>query len=185
VPFNARTYDLYHHFCQRLRRYERGPRLAEEQPVDLGDCRTLILGMGRVGVGAYEYLTEKYGHTVIGIEENQAQLQRVREMGIRVVQGDATDEDFWESLPLERIDLIMVSLTKHAENKAVCELLKTMGYHRYLAVIARYPDQRRELRELGCIAFNLYQEAGFGFAEHVHQRITGKEEEAFSVAHFT
>jgi hypothetical protein len=38
-------------------------------------------------------------------------------------------------------------------------------------VVSRFPDEERELQELGCITFNLYAEAGHGFAEHVMHQI--------------
>ena len=186
TPLNARAYAIYHRYRRQLRRFERGPRLPAETPGNPGDASVLILGMGRIGVGAYEYLTQVYGEAAVsGVETRTEQLATLRDMGVRAVIGDATDEDFWSEIDLSRIELIMVSLSKHSENKAVCELLLQLGYGGHLAVIARHPDQRKELRELGCIAFNLYQEAGFGFAEHVHLRIQGNTEEKFTVSHFT
>lgn len=186
APLNARAYAIYHRYCALLRRWERGARLPEETHEHPADARVLILGMGRIGVGAYEYLTEVYGEAeVSGVEARRKQRAVLQEMGIRAVIGDATDEDFWREVDLAHIELIMVSLSKHSENKAVCELLLQLGYQGHLAVIATHPDQRRELRELGCIAFNLYQEAGYGFAEHVCMRIQSNAEEKFTVSHFT
>ena len=33
--------------------------------------------------------------------------------------------------------------------------------------MSRYPDEQRELENLGYIVFNLYVEAGYDFAKHV------------------
>ncbi len=176
VPFNARAHLLYQKFSRFWGRLERVERLPEEEFPDLGNTRILMLGMGRIGKGAYQYLTEQYGNTVTGIEENDVKFKLLCEKGLRVMHADASDLDFWRHLELERIELIMVSLTKHSENKAVCELLRELGYNGQLAAIARHPDQLKELNAMGCIAFNLYGEAGFGFAEHVHQKIQRKQD---------
>ncbi|MDG1206935.1 MAG: hypothetical protein P8N51_16320, partial [Pseudomonadales bacterium] len=37
--------------------------------------------------------------------------------------------------------------------------------------VSRYPDEQAELEQLGCIVFNLYAEAGYGFAEHVEKHL--------------
>ncbi len=172
VPFNTRAHWLYQHYRQLFRRFERSRRLPVEQLEDMGDTSIIILGMGRVGVGAYKYLIDECDGTVTGVEEDSAKIKRLRKKGIKVVYGDASDLDFWHHVQLDRIQLILVNLSKHSENKAVCELLQQLGYRGQLAAIARHRDQLKELTAMGCIAFNLYDEAGFGFAEHVYQAIS-------------
>lgn len=179
VSFNGRAHWLYKHYGSFFRRFERSVRLPEEKMEDIGDTSSIIiLGMGRVGTGAYEYLTAEYGDIVIGVEESKAKIKKLRNKGIKVVYGDASDLDFWLHLELSRIELVLVNLTKHSENKAVCELLQQLGYRGELAAIARHRDQLKELTAMGCITFNLYGEAGFGFAEHVHQTISGKTQDS-------
>ena len=51
-------------------------------------------------------------------------------------------------------------------------------------MVSRFPDQARELEELGCVTFNLYAEAGRGFAEDATLRLdqrNGKGEAALGV----
>ncbi len=167
VPINARAHWFYHRYGNLLCRFERAGRLPEETPLDIGETSIVILGMGRVGSGAYEYLRELHGDTVLGVEENVTKLPRLKERGYRVVRGDASDQDFWQQLKLDQLDLILVSLTNHNENMDVCDMVESLGYQGRIAVVARYPDELAELTERGHIAFNLYAEAGHGFAEHV------------------
>ncbi len=184
VPFNTRAHWLYKRYGNFFRRFEHSTRLPAEKMEDIGDTTIIILGMGRVGTGAYEYLTAEYGNIVTGVEESSVKIKKLRQKGIQVVYGDASDLDFWLHLELDRIELILVNLTKHSENKAVCELLQQLGYQGELAAIARHRDQLKELTAMGCITFNLYGEAGFGFAEHVHQSISGKPQD-LSTGDFT
>ena len=49
----------------------------------------------------------------------------------------------------------------------IVHLAREMGYKNVLAVVSHFADEQKELEECGCISFNLYAEAGHGFAEHV------------------
>jgi predicted Kef-type K+ transport protein len=167
TPFNSNVHQLYHRLQNTLRKFERSQRLPQEEPTDLGDASVIVLGMGRVGFGAYEYFATHDNEKVVGVEENFAKVVEHQQHGFNCVHGDASDHDFWESAALKPRKLVMISLSNHAENLTAVHLAAACGYTGQLAVVARYPDEREELEALGCIAFNLYAEAGHGFAEHV------------------
>lgn len=171
VPFNASAHRIYRTYGNVFRRVEKPERLPMEAAADLGNARIAVLGMGRVGLGAYRYLVDTQHEKVIGIEENPERIVELRGQNVNVVAGDANDEDFWLSTDLQSFKLVMVNLSKHSENLAVCKLLLKLQFRGQIAAIARYPDQSEELSKLGCLSFNLYQEAGFGFAEHVHKQM--------------
>jgi hypothetical protein len=45
-----------------------------------------------------------------------------------------------------------------------------------VAALSRYDDEMLELQEAGVdVVFNLYEEAGFGFADHTYKQIFGKD----------
>ncbi len=174
APLNACSRQLYRRYHKHL--YERPQRLAIELPVDIGNASIIVLGMGRVGRGAYSYLADSCGEKLVGVEELTEKYQQLKAEGLNVVHGDANDMEFWEEVNLDKIELILVSLTNHSENIDVCNLLDDLKYKGKTAVIARFPDELNELSERGCIAFNLYGEAGHGFAEHVINSLNGEEE---------
>ena len=60
-----------------------------------------------------------------------------------------------------------MSLTNHNENLMSLELARQTGFTGRLAVVSRFADEQEELEALDCVTFNLYGEAGGGFAEHV------------------
>lgn len=171
TPLNSSIHRFYSRFGAGLQRLERSVRLPAEVPSDLGDAEVVVLGMGRVGKGAYHRLVEMGQGKVISVEEDFAKVQEHVKAGIACVHGDASDYDFWAHSGLKDKNLILVSLSNHAENLIAVELANELGYCGTLAVVSRYPDQQEELEALGCIAFNLYGEAGHGFAEHVTQRL--------------
>ncbi len=171
TPFNSNVHTIYSHYRDWLHRFERGRRLPVEVPADLGDATIVVLGMGRVGKGAYEYLQAVYPGKIVGVEENLGRLTQHRVDGYNCVHGDASDYDFWDSAKLNSRLLVLVSLTNHSENLTVVHLARQFNFANTLAVVSRYPDEAIELESLGCISFNLYAEAGHGFAEHVMQQM--------------
>ena len=83
--------------------------------------------------------------------------------------ADASDPDFWFRLNLNELKLIMLALTNHRENMLVAELLRSMGYRGELAAVVRHEDHAREMHRAGISPFNLYGEAGSGFAAHASE----------------
>ena len=171
TPLNARIHLFYSRYGRILQRLERSVRLPAEVPADLDDAEVVVLGMGRVGKGAYHRLQEICKDRIVGVEENYAKVLDHIQQGINCVHGDAVDYDFWAHSGLRDKRLILVSLTNYSENLVAVELARELGFKGHLAVVSRFPDQQEELEALGCISFNLYGEAGHGFAEHVIEQL--------------
>ncbi len=171
TPFNTRVHPLYSRCAHLLHQFERKERLERERIVSLEDATIVVLGMGRVGVGAYKTLHERYGDVVVGIEENLEKAKRLADEGYRCLPGDASDYDFWQDTKLVNRRMLLVSLSNHRENLDVVHLAKQFHFPGILAVISRYPDHKAELESLGCVTFNLYAGAGHGFAEYVLRQL--------------
>jgi Trk K+ transport system NAD-binding subunit len=130
----------------------------------------MILGMGRVGTGAYDSLRAESGRRPVGIDENPHTVSMHRDQGRNVIQGSATDADFWQRLQLEggRIKLVLLSLPQLSENVFAAEHLVKGEFDGLIGAIARYPDDVDVLERAGVqMVFDLYAEAGSGFAQHV------------------
>ena len=167
TPFNVHVHELFSKYYDFLNRFERDECQSKELVTDLGDTEIAVLGMGRVGRGAYTFLQQTYPDKIVGIDENEEKAMAMQASGINCVYGDATDIEFWQRTDLVKRKLICVALSNHTENLEVVHLAKQLGYNDRLAVITRFPDEKDELEALGCVTFDLYAEAGYGFAEHV------------------
>jgi len=170
TPINNQVHRLYLENRARLVRYERSVRLPEEEIGSLGNVNTAVLGMGRVGRNAYQELKLAGRDAIVGIEESYSRSSTLSGQGFHCVHGDASDRDFWERTDLAKCDLILVGLSNHRENLQIVKLASELGYEGQLAVAARFADQKDELEALGCISFNLYEEAGKEFATHTLSR---------------
>jgi glutathione-regulated potassium-efflux system ancillary protein KefC len=161
---NMQSHNLHYRWRKALSRF-RSPALEELRP-DTRGVRAIVLGMGNIGAGAYDALRERLGGTVLGVDENEKTVAMHKEAGRRVVEADTTDLDFWANVRLDEVEQIMVALTKHEENKLVGKRLRELGYTGQITAIVRFGDQAEELSSFGIESFNLYSEAGRGFAEH-------------------
>jgi len=63
---------------------------------------------------------------------------------------------------------VILAMPKHSANLHAAQTLKRHGYGGVVAAIAKFDDEVKELQALGVdTAFDLYSEAGAGFADHV------------------
>jgi hypothetical protein len=85
------------------------------------------------------------------------------------MRGDPSDADFWELAErVPSIDLVMLALPTLTANLDALEQLLEIGFTGGIAATARYPDDEARLGDAGATAvFNIYAEAGTGFAGHV------------------
>ncbi|MEM7258624.1 MAG: NAD(P)-binding protein, partial [Pseudomonadota bacterium] len=137
----------------------------EEQVEVIENARVVLLGMGRVGRGAYHFLQSDFPGAVVGVDESFERTEALKAKGIRCVHGDAADRDFWERAGVTDCEMLLVSLSSHREHCAVVRLARELGFTGTIAVTASFDDEREELEQLGCVAFNLYADVGRGFAE--------------------
>jgi len=70
----------------------------------------------------------------------------------------------------------MLTMPNQQENLSAAQQLREMGFSCKMAAIAKYPDEIELLRKAGVdAAFNLYAEAGNGFADHVCEELIDAE----------
>ena len=131
----------------------------------------MVLGMGNIGTGAYEASAERYGGQVLGIDENDRKLDEHRLQHRRVAAADASDPDFWQRVDLNKLKLVMLALTNHQENMLVARLLDSLGYKGQIAAVVRFQEEAEELEAMGVSTFNLYAQAGAGFADHAEAKL--------------
>jgi len=170
APLNRRADELYDRLSDFLHRFETKGRHPDDLPIQLRDERIAIFGMGRVGLAAYQSLSERFPGRVIGFDRDPRAVDGHRLLERNVLLADATDSDFWQRVQLrDRFDLVVLAMPKHTANIHAAESLKRHDYQGVVAATGMFDDEVRQLRELGLdTAFNLYTEAGSGFANHVY-----------------
>jgi glutathione-regulated potassium-efflux system ancillary protein KefC len=83
--------------------------------------------------------------------------------------GDPADADFWDRMQATHtIELVMLALPNLNTDLAVLAQLKAAGFTGKVAAMAKFQDDADALMEAGATTvFNIYTEAGAGFAAHV------------------
>jgi len=82
----------------------------------------------------------------------------------------------------EGIDLVILAMPKHSANLQAAQTLKRHSYKGLVAALAKFDDEVKELRSVGVdTAFDLYSEAGAGFADHVCNVFNQHRPEVFRV----
>lgn len=169
APLCRKAELLYDPISEFLKRFETKGQHPDDLPIETQGERIAIFGMGRVGVAAYKSLSERFPGKVIGFDRDEEAVNQHCENGRNVRMADATDSDFWERVRVkDNIDLVVLAMPKHGANVHAAEALQRHDFEGVVAATGKFDDEVKELRGLGLdTAFNLYSEAGTGFANHV------------------
>ena len=125
--------------------------------------------MGGVGSGTYDYLHKQFPGNVTGVDIDPFTVRDHLEQGRDVILGDPSDPDFWDRVQVsQNIEVVLMALPRLSTTLDVLRMLKLSPFRGTAAAVARYPDEVDKLTEAGAsLVFNIYSEAGAGFAAHV------------------
>jgi predicted Kef-type K+ transport protein len=166
---------LYSRWRTRLKRFERTERLPDDRDLDVTGIDVVIFGLGRVGTAVYDAVVHDYPGRVLGVDVDQQRIDRHRDNGRRVVVGDGTNPDFWSRAHglAQQLEWVILTMPSHQANISAAEQLRELGYTGHIAATTKYPDEAAELQKLGVeFAFNIYAEAGTGFAGDLRRRFS-------------
>ncbi len=169
---NTRAHGLYAKLENYLYKYEGLERLADDKTIDVEGAQVLVFGMGRVGAGIYDTLLSQYGEKLLGIDYDQNVVNMHINEGRKVILGDATDYDFWERLRPGSVKLILLDMPNRKEALDAVDMIKRNKYQVIVAAAVKNNDCISPLKAAGVdFVFNIYAEAGSGFANHVTENI--------------
>ncbi len=171
-PLNTAATRIFDRYENGLRRHEVPNHLPEEAPVSLGDAVAVVFGMGRVGVAAYETLSERYPNQVVGVDSCPNVVERSKEKGMKVLHGDATDASFWRRIERDgSMRLVLLTTLNHEANLYAARELASPEGTVLVGAAARYREDADELRTAGVDeVFDFFEDTGSAFAEHMLAR---------------
>ena len=170
-PLSYYAEHLYQKTGRWLRPLEPNRIHPQDAPIELGQVRAVVFGMGRIGTGAYDELQKTFGGSVCGVEHTPERVDLNRSQGRNVILGDACDTDFWLKLKKDlNLELVVLAMPNHQGNLFAVHQLQNHGFECMVAAIAKYPEEVEELSEMGiCTAYNMYEQAGAGLAQKALQ----------------
>src|SRR5579885_2875183 len=166
APLNRHAHALYEKIGHRLMPLERRVEHVDDEPLSLGQAHILIMGMGRVGTGAYDFLNKHA--RVVGLDSDPAKVEKHLQQRRRVLYADAEDPGFWTRVKLDGVRAVLLAMPDPQANEIAARQLRRRNYQGLVSAASRYPDEREPALAAGVdLDFNVYDEAGAGFAEHV------------------
>jgi predicted Kef-type K+ transport protein len=168
APLNRLAHPLYDRLCNRLLKLERNIHHPDEQPVSLGDADVLIMGMGRTGTAAYNYLQP--GRKIIAMDSDPAKVSDHQRRGINIFYADAEDQVFWQGLDFGKVEAVILSMNDVEAKVIAAQKLRAAGFQGFIVSHSMHNDEAKEIIAAGADQTYLtMSEAGVGIAEHVKQ----------------
>jgi hypothetical protein len=163
-PLSIHSEFLYRRMFKWLDPFERKTNHPDDAPIDLGSAKAVVIGMGRIGSGAYYELQKIFGDKICGVEHAPDRVDFNRAQGRNVILGDASDTEFWMRLSKDiYLEIVILAMPNHHGNVYAAHQLRNLGFNCQVAAIARYPEEVEDLSALGvCTAYNMYEQAGAG-----------------------
>lgn len=175
---NGLGQDLIEHLAARMPHQDPSRLHPEDRPADVSGARALVVGLGRVGRNAYKQLTTVHGLDVVGMDSDRARIEKLAATGMRVVEADGHDEEFYGRLNgREDVDIVVVALPTNCAEAV--HALRASGFTGTIATAARYEDDVQAALAAGAdTAFNAYGGTGLELADqavgmHRHDPHTG------------
>jgi hypothetical protein len=133
----------------------------------------LVVGVGRFGGRLLRQL-QGSGVSSLGIDFDPEAVRTQRHSGHPVRFGDAEDADFLETLALERVRWVALTLPQWDENRAVVEALARTDFAGRIAVVARGPLPADDpLVPRIDHVLNPFDEAADGAAHYLREHLVG------------
>jgi hypothetical protein len=160
------SHNQFNQYKDKLKAHEHPTPLLEDTYVQPENAEIIVIGLGRVGKGAYASLQQMVGEKVWGMDADPARISKLQNQNYQVMVGDGEDIDQWESMDLSEVKLVLLALPSIQDICNITEQLKHAQYAGKIASIARYEDEIEPLLNAGSDkVFNFFTEAGTGFAE--------------------
>jgi glutathione-regulated potassium-efflux system ancillary protein KefC len=166
APIARRASDLWTRVRPWLKAVERRGRHRDATPETVGRARFVVVGMGRVGTAAYDYLAERM-QCPAGVDEDPGKLGDHRSNGRRVLYGDARDASLWTDLDLSGVEAVVLALPERDSTLAAVRALRNAGFDGPVSALTTDPDGRTHLIEAGASAVYLSgEQVGRALARH-------------------
>jgi predicted Kef-type K+ transport protein len=178
APLNRYAHDLYRMFERRLLVFESPRRHPDDKPLHVGYSNVLIMGMGRVGTGAYRYFTQRK-QRVVGLDSDPGKVEEHKRRGRRVLFADAEDPGLWQNIDLSGVRAVLLAIPDREANTIAAKQLRLAGYKGLICATALYPEEVKQIIDAGAdVAYYYYDEVGVGFAENIWERLNPSKNNA-------
>ncbi len=174
APLNRFSHRLFSWLETTLVRFERKVEHPDRLPNSIGGAEWLVVGMGRTGISAYLAFNQR-DTRVLGLDADPTVLQNLLSDGRRVLYGDAEDSALWETLPLEKIKGIILTMPEFEVRASSIRQLKNLQFVGCIGTVYFHRNEESELYRLGAtFVIHPFIEAGKQLTELMLGSISDK-----------
>ncbi len=165
-----RLWERYEGFLVRFEQHGIGH--PDELPHAIGHTDTLIIGMGRAGTAAYDYLSETAARP-LGLDSDPAKIETHLAAGRRVIFGDEHDPELWHSLELENLGAVLLTTPRHDGSVLATQMLREIGFSGPINALTRDEEAAEALISAGVTTVSMpVAQAGIELAKACSQSNT-------------
>jgi predicted Kef-type K+ transport protein len=164
APLNRHAHEIYEFFASFLQRFETHRRHPDDEPVSLGNSHVVIMGMGRVGTGAYDEFRAQ-GHLTVGLDSDPGKAEMHRKAGRRVLYADAEDPGFWTHLDLHGVETVVLTMPEMEAKLMATRQLRRRGFTGLISATVYFAEDVGPLSEAGAdLVYDYHDSIGVGLA---------------------
>ncbi|MEM9775387.1 MAG: cation:proton antiporter [Chloroflexota bacterium] len=165
APVSRSVNELWARYELFFNRFESDVNHPDHEPRSLGAADYVILGMGRAGTAAYDYLIEQ-GKRPLGFDADPASIKQNLTHDRRVIYGDANDPELWTGLDLSHLEGVLMTLSNVTAEANAAENLRKEEFDGFIAALLRYPENEQFLKDAGVsVSFLPIAQAGRELAQ--------------------
>ena len=166
-PLNEKSHKLFRRYKSILNKLNTNNVHPDDEPVNLGDAKVVICGMGHIGRAAYHRLTNEFGNKVIAIDYDKDVVKRLAKANKNIVWGDSTDSIFWQNVKMPDVEYVLLTMNDYASNLNTVSALSDCKFRTFsIAASANHIDEITELKNMGAsFVYNFNSRAGAAYAE--------------------
>lgn len=181
APINRWAHPLFDKLEGWLSRYEREGYHPDETPISLGKAKVLIMGMGRIGRSAYKEADNDYAENeVIGMDSDSDKIKTLQERGYNAVYADAEHGNFWKSLNVKELDVVILAMDCPDAALISARSLRSSGFPGYIVAHSKYQDHADRLEHNGVnLSLVTMEEVGQSLYANVKRR---EEQPSFGIS---
>jgi len=166
APVNRAAHRLFERLEDLLCRFQRASVHPDEVPPDLGQARGLVFGMGRTGTAAFMQLGA-HMDGLFGLDSDPYRVADHRAQKWPVVLADAEDTDFWRSVSLDSLEVVVLAMDDLEAKLIAARKLRERGFTGPIVAHVLYDDEAEQIRAAGADKVHLtMREAGRNLAGH-------------------
>jgi len=147
------------------------------EQIEHTDYDIILFGMGRYGSAVVHYLKQD-GYRILAVDFNPDEVRQWKKRGYDAIYGDASDQEFIASLPLQGVKWVVSAVSQHElglsredPRMVLIDALKHTGFTGRIAVSTQWLQEKEQLKAKGAdIVFLPFYDAAEQAAIRIKER---------------